>query len=175
MPELTCPNCSLTAEVSFEGCEKECECAQCGTVFPLSDEPRNSANTTERSSRTAKNPPASRHVQAARASWMAPLIAVFVNLTIATKPDDRTLTLAVGAVCGVIVILGFLFGLWGIVGASRKGPRGTLSCYITGFRPLMKAGLDHHSYEYSLIFKVHVGMCKKQRASYNHNLWHRLK
>jgi hypothetical protein len=76
--------------------------------------------------------PVPRHVQAAKASLLAPLISVIVNTLLTKNSDDRSVALVIGVCAGILIFVGFVFALWGIVGAIRKGPLRTLLPAVCG-------------------------------------------
>lgn len=63
------------------------------------------------------------HVQAAKASWVAPLVAIFINMALGKNADDRTTKLAIAVFAGLIILAGFVFAIWAIIGAFREGPK----------------------------------------------------
>ncbi len=72
------------------------------------------------------------HVQAAKASWIAPLAAGFMNCAVGRRIDDRTTALAVAAIALAMILAGLAFAAWAIIGAFTKGPRGVLGPAIVG-------------------------------------------
>ncbi len=61
--------------------------------------------------------------QAARAGWIAPLLAVAVNMFLGSTSEERTVILSIGLLAGVMVLIGFVCALWAIASAVAKGPR----------------------------------------------------
>jgi hypothetical protein len=80
-------------------------------------------------SKSAASP---RHVQAARASWFAPLIAIFLNLVFGVNAGNRAVSVAVGCIAAGIIVIGFCFAVWAIAGAFTKGPRRILLPAVIG-------------------------------------------
>lgn len=79
-----------------------------------------------------------KHVQAAKASWMAPLIAIILNVTVGNSSEDRSIKIVVAFVALAIIAIGLLFAIWAVVGAFRLGPRRILvpACiglFVNGF------------------------------------------
>jgi|GEM_PF-1432711 len=68
------------------------------------------------------SPSPARHIQAAKASWLAPVIAIVFNVLVGKNSEERFVMIAVGAIAGTIIIAGLIFAMWGIIGAFRKGP-----------------------------------------------------
>ena len=66
------------------------------------------------------------HVQAAKASWIAPLLAILLNAVIGRTSEELIVTIAIGVIAGIMVVGGLIFALWAIVGALIKGPRRVL-------------------------------------------------
>ena len=64
-----------------------------------------------------------KHAQAAKASWLAPLIAIILNAAVAKTADDRYIAIVIGVIASVIIVIGFIFAIWAIIGAVTIGPR----------------------------------------------------
>lgn len=62
------------------------------------------------------------HVQAAKASWLAPLIGIIVFTVVGRSATSREVTFAVACISGIIYSVGLVFAVWAIVEAFRKGP-----------------------------------------------------
>jgi len=80
-------------------------------------------------------------VQAAKASWIAPLMAIVLGIagtTFAsgdshTDPETlRTIALILGGICGVIVVAGLVFGIAALFGIRKHGAKGILLPSIIG-------------------------------------------
>ena len=83
-------------------------------------------------------PPTPKHVQAAKASWLAPLIAIIVNFLVGRNAEDRSVIILVGVFAVLMIVVGLVFALWAIVGAFSKGPRrilfpASIGLIINGF------------------------------------------
>jgi hypothetical protein len=74
--------------------------------------------------------------QAARASWMAPIIAILFNCMgragLSNQKDAGTALMAVSVINGLIIVLGFLFGAYALTGVKKRGPEGVLAPAIGG-------------------------------------------
>lgn len=62
------------------------------------------------------------HVQAAKASWLAPLIGIIVFTVVGRNATSREVTFAVACISGIIYSVGLVFAVWAIIEAFRKGP-----------------------------------------------------
>lgn len=63
-----------------------------------------------------------RHVQAAKASWMAPLLAMVVNAMVGLNAQESSVKLIVGVFSLLMIFTGLAFALFAIATALRKGP-----------------------------------------------------
>ena len=77
--------------------------------------------------------------QAAKASWLAPFIAIvmgfFGNALANSNPDgpsSRTVSLVVGALALIIVLAGLILGVLALFGIKKHGARGILVPAIVG-------------------------------------------
>ena len=80
-------------------------------------------------------------VQAAKASWIAPLLAIglgiagttFASGDSRTDPETlRTIALILGGICAVIVVAGLVFGVTALFGIRKHGVKGILLPAIIG-------------------------------------------
>ena len=62
------------------------------------------------------------HVQAAKASWMTPLVGIVVFNVVGRIAESRDVSIAIACIAGVTYVVGLAFAVWAIVGAFRKGP-----------------------------------------------------
>lgn len=62
------------------------------------------------------------HVQAARASWMAPLVGIVVFNVVGRSAESQNVSFAIACLAGVTYVVGLVFAVWAIAGAFRKGP-----------------------------------------------------
>jgi len=72
---------------------------------------------------TYKRPPVPSAEESARASWIAPLVAVGVNMFVGKASPDPTVKIVVGLIAGLIILVGIVAALWAIYVASFYGPR----------------------------------------------------
>ena len=63
------------------------------------------------------------HVQAAKASWIAPLVGIVVFSMVGRNAETQDVRFAVACMAGAIYAIGLIFAVWAIVGAFQKGPR----------------------------------------------------
>src|SRR5688500_4328486 len=70
--------------------------------------------------------------QAARASWMAPLVAIGFGILTAGSRDDRTTAIVVGGANALIILLGFAFAVVALAGIRRHGREGLLVPALIG-------------------------------------------
>ncbi len=96
--------------------------------------------------------------QAARAGWIAPLLAVGLNMFVGRASGDRTVAIAIGSLAGVMILAGFVLSAWAIVLGLAKGPRKVL---LSGTVGLLLNGLLIALIVHSFIF---VGQFARQRA-----------
>jgi len=68
------------------------------------------------------NPTVPFYVQAAKASWMAPLVGIVVFNVVGRSAESPDVSFAIACLAGVTYVVGLVFAVWAIVGAFRKGP-----------------------------------------------------
>ncbi len=96
--------------------------------------------------------------QAARAGWIAPLLAVGLNMFVGRASGDRTVAIAIGSLAGVMILAGFVLSVWAIALGLTKGPRKVL---VSGTVGLLLNGLLIALIVHTFIF---VGEFARQRA-----------
>ena len=72
------------------------------------------------------------YIQASRVSYIAPLVAIFLNLTLGKKTSDPIVLTGLAVITLVAAAVGLACGIWAIFQAFRKGPLKILAPAITG-------------------------------------------
>src|SRR5258706_3300305 len=79
---------------------------------------------------TATNP---FYHQAAKAAWVAPLIAILLGCVTSTVRDTNpTMAIVIGATNGLLILAGFVMAIVAFFGVKRYGPAGIIAPAIVG-------------------------------------------
>ena len=82
---------------------------------------------------SSKRPPVPSAEESARAGWIAPLVAIALNVYIVKSSPDPTVKFVVSGLCCLIVLIGLAASIWGFYVASFFGPRKHILPAIVGF------------------------------------------
>src|SRR5260221_7709900 len=71
--------------------------------------------------------------QAAKAAWVAPLIAILLGCVTSTVRDTNpTMAIVIGATNGLLILAGFVMAIVAFFGVKRYGPAGIIAPAIVG-------------------------------------------